>query len=144
MRDALRAGFKQTGRKEMKRFLKSTFAALMICALASIAISAATKDKDKVKTQDVTFTSDVMVNGTLVKAGDYQVKFNEQTGELAILKDGKVKAKTTAQLQSRSDKAKNTSVRMIEKGGVAELTGVTFGGSNQDVVVGSGAVTGNN
>lgn len=130
----------------MKRFLKSTFAALMICALASIAISAATKDKakDKVKTQDVTFTSDVMVNGTLVKAGDYQVKFNEQTGELAILKDGKVKAKTTAQLQSRSDKAKNTSVRMIEKGGVAELTGMTFGGSNQDVVVGSGAVTGNN
>jgi hypothetical protein len=146
MRDAWRAGFKQTGRKEMKRFLKSTFAALMICALASIAISAATKDKakDKVKTQDVTFTSDVMVNGTLVKAGDYQVKFNEQTGELAILKDGKVKAKTTAQLQARSDKAKNTSVRMIEKGGVAELTGVTFGGSNQDVVVGSGAVTGNN
>ena len=126
----------------MKSFLKSTFAALMICALASIAISAATKDK--VKTQDVTFTSDVMVNGTLIKAGDYQVKFNEQTGELAILKDGKVKAKTTAQLQSRSDKAKNTSVRMIEKGGVAELTGVTFGGSNQDVVVSSGAVTGNN
>ena len=126
----------------MKSFLKSTFAALMICALASIAISAATKDK--VKTQDVTFTSDVMVNGTLIKAGDYQIKFNEQTGELAILKDGKVKAKTTAQLQSRSDKAKNTSVRMIEKGGVAELTSITFGGSNQDVVVGSGAVTGNN
>jgi len=137
-------GFKQTGRKVMKSFLKSTFAALMICALASIAISAATKDKAKVKTQDVTFTSDVMVNGTLVKAGDYQVKFNEQTGELAILKDGKVKAKTTAQLQSRSDKAKNTSVRMIEKGGVAELTGITFGGSNQDVVVAGGAVTGNN
>ena len=130
----------------MKSFLKSTFAALLICALASIAISGATKDKakDKIKTQDVTFTSDVMVNGTLVKAGDYQVKFNEQTGELAILKDGKVKAKTTAQLQSRSDKAKNTSVRMIEKGGVAELTGITFGGSNQDVVVASGAVTGNN
>ena len=128
----------------MKRLLKGTLTALMICALASIAAFAAAKDK--VKTETVTFTSDVMVNGTLLKAGDYQVKFNEQTGELAILKDGKVKAKTTAQLQSRSDKAKNTAVRTLSKDGVAELIGFSFGGSNQDVVVGasSGAVTGNN
>jgi hypothetical protein len=128
----------------MKVFLKSTLAALMICALASIAVLAA--GKDKVKTESVTFTSDVMVNGTLLKAGDYQVKFNEQTGELAILKDGKVKAKTTAQLQSRGEKARNTTVRTLDKGGVAELIGFSFGGSTQDVVVGasSGAVTGNN
>ena len=128
----------------MKVFLKSTFAALMICALASIAVFGAAKDK--VKTESVTFTQDTMVNGTLVKAGDYQVKFNEQTGELSILKDGKVKAKTAAQLQSRSEKARNTSVRIVEKGGTAELIGVTFGGSTNDVVVGasSGAVTGNN
>jgi len=87
-----------------------------------------------------------MVNGTLVKAGDYQVKFNEETGELAIMKDGRIKAKTTAHFQSRSDKAKNTSVRILDSGSVAELVAVTFGGSNQDVVVGSnsGAVTGNN
>ena len=126
----------------MKVFLKSTFAALMICALASIAVVA----KDKVKTESVTFAQDIMVNGTLVKAGDYQVKFNEQTGELSILKDGKVKAKTTAQIQSRSEKAKNTSVRTLEKGGTAELIGVTFGGSTRDLVVGgsNGAVTGNN
>jgi hypothetical protein len=128
----------------MKRLLKSTLMALMICALASIAVFGAAKDK--VKTETVTFTSDVMVNGTLLKAGDYQVKFNEQTGELAILKDGRVKAKTTAQLQSRSEKAKNTAVRTLSKDGVAELIGFSFGGSNQDVVVGasSGAVTGNN
>jgi hypothetical protein len=137
-------GFKHTGRKVMKVFLRSTFAALMICALASIVVFGA--GKDKVKTESVTFTQDTMVNGTLVKAGDYQIKFNEQTGELSILKDGKVKAKTSAQLQSRSEKAKNTSVRTLEKGGTAELIGVTFGGSTQDLVVGasSGAVTGNN
>jgi hypothetical protein len=128
----------------MKVFLQSTLAALMICTLASIAVLAA--GKDKVKTETVTFTSDVTVNGTLLKAGDYQVKFNEQTGELAVLKDGKVKAKTTAQLQSRSEKARNTVVRTLDKDGVAELIGFSFGGSTQDVVVGasSGAVTGNN
>ena len=127
----------------MKVFLKSTLAALMICAFASIAVFAAAKDK--VKTESVTFVSDVMVNGTLVKAGEYQVKFNEETGELAIVKDGKVKAKTTAHLQSRSEKAKNTSFRTVDKGSIAELIAVTFGGSNQDVVVGAsgGAVTGN-
>jgi hypothetical protein len=115
----------------------------MICALASISIAAAAKDK--VKTENVTFTSDTMVNGTLVKAGDYQIKFNEQSGELAILKDGKVKAKTTAQLQTRSDKARNTSVRTLTKGDVAELIGFSFSGSKQDVVVSANgsAVTGN-
>ncbi len=128
----------------MKVFMKSTLAALMICALASIAVFAAAKDK--VKTETVTFASDVMVNGTLLKAGEYQVRFNEQTGELAILKGGKVKAKTTAQLQSRSEKARNTAVRTLVKDGVAELIGFSFDGSNQDVLVGarSGAVTGNN
>lgn len=127
----------------MKVFLKSTLAALMICALVSIAVFAAAKDK--VKTENVTFVSDVMVNGTLVKAGDYQLKFNEGTGELAVMKDGKVKAKTTAHLQARSEKAKNTSLRTVDKGSIAELIGVTFGGSNQDVVLGAsgGAVTGN-
>jgi hypothetical protein len=86
------------------------------------------------------------VNGTLLKAGDYQVKFNEQTGELVVLKDGKVKAKTTAQLQTRSDKARYTVVRTLDKGGVAELIGFTFGGAKQDVMVSAsgGAVTGNN
>jgi hypothetical protein len=127
----------------MKSFFKSTLAALMICALASIVAVAA---KDKVRTETVTFASDIMVNGTLVKAGSYQIKFNEQTGELAILKDGKVKAKTTAQLQARNGKAKDTAVKTLDKGGVAELIGFSFGGSKQDLVVGAGngAVSGNN
>ena len=127
----------------MRFFMKSTLAALLICAFASIAVFAGSKDK--VKKEFVTFASDVMVNGTLVKAGDYEVKFDEQSGELAILKNGKVKARTTAHLQARSEKARNTSVRTLEKGSVAELIGLTFGGSNQDVVVGASgaAVTGN-
>jgi len=127
----------------MKSFLKTTFAALVICALASIAAAAG---KDKVRTETVKFASDIMVNGTLVKAGSYQIKFNEQTGELSILKDGKVKAKTTAQVQARNEKARDTAVKTLDKGGVAELIGFSFGGSKQDLVVGagSGAVSGNN
>jgi len=123
----------------MKNYLQRALIALMVCALAAITAFA-----DKVKKEHVTLASDVMVNGTLVKAGDYDVKFNEETGELAILRDGKVKAKTTARLEARNDKAKNTSVRTRMAGNTTELIGVTFSGATQDVVITSsgGAVTG--
>jgi|SRR5436309_7093992 len=125
----------------MKNYLQRTLIALMVCALAAITAFAA-----KVKKEHITLTSDVMVNGTLLKAGDYDVKFNEETGELAILRDGTVKAKTTARLEARNDKAKNSSVRTRMVGNTTELIGVTFGGATQDVVITSGgeAVTGTN
>jgi hypothetical protein len=124
----------------MKRFMKGFLIALAIGALASI--SAYAGDKNKVEKKTVTFPSDVMVNGTLVKAGDYEVAFNETTGELSIIKSGKVKAKTSAHVEARSDKAKSTSLRTRDEGGNAELIGVTFGGSNQDVVIGSAGAMG--
>jgi len=91
----------------------------------------------------LTFPDDVMVNGTLVKAGDYEVKFDEATNELSIIKNGKVKAKTPAHVEARSDKAKNTALRTVDKGGKTELLGVTFSGWTRDVIVGSnGSVSG--
>ena len=119
----------------MKRFMTTIFAALVIGALASI--SAFAGDKGKTEKTTVTFTDDTMVNGTLIKAGDYDVKFDDSTGELSIIKNGKVKAKTTAHYEARADKAKSTALRTISSGGNVELKGVTFGGSDQDVVVGA-------
>ncbi len=74
----------------MKRFMKSFFVALVIGALASFSVLAS--DKGKVEKKTITFPDDIMVNGTLVKAGDYEVKFDEGTGELSIIKNGEVKA----------------------------------------------------
>lgn len=125
----------------MKRFMNGFFLALIIGALASV--SAFAGDKGKAEKQTITFPEDVMVNGTLVKAGDYEVKYDEASSELSIIKNGKVKAKTAAHVEARSDKAKTTSLRTREQGGSTELIGVTFGGSSQDVVVGnSGATSG--
>jgi len=121
--------------KKMKRFMTAVFVALVISALA--AISALAGDKGKVEKKTVTFPEDVMVNGTLVKAGEYEVKFDESSGELSILKNGKVKAKTTAHYEARTDKARSTALRTIQAGGNVELKGVTFGGSDQDVIVGA-------
>lgn len=125
----------------MKRFMNGFFLALIIGALASV--SAFAGDKGKAEKKTITFPVDVMVNGTLVKAGDYEVKYDETSSELSIIKNGKVKAKTVAHVEARSDKAKTTSLRTREQGGSTELIGVTFDGSSQDVVVGnSGATSG--
>jgi hypothetical protein len=124
----------------MKAFMKTTFATLLVGAL--LAIGAYAGDKGKSEKKMVTFSDDIMVNGTLVKAGDYEIKFDETTNELSILKNGKVKAKAPAHLESRTDKAKNTQLLTGDKGGSPELLGVTFGGWNQDVVVGTSGASG--
>jgi hypothetical protein len=132
-----------TGRHVMKSFVKNTVVGLAMVAL--VAIGAFAAGKDKVKKETVTLLSDVTVNGTLVKAGTYEIKFDEKTGELAILKDGKVKAKANMRSEERSDKAQITAVRTANNGSIAELIGVTFAGSTQNLVLSgnSGAVTGN-
>jgi hypothetical protein len=125
----------------MKRFMKAFFAALIVSALVSFSVLAG--DKGKVEKKMITFPEDVMVNGTLVKAGDYEVKFDDSTNELSIIQNGKVKAKTPAHVEARSEKAKNTALRTADKGGNTELIGVTFSGSNRDVMVGAaGSTTG--
>jgi hypothetical protein len=124
----------------MKRFMKTFFAVLIVGALASIS-ALATGDKGKVEKKMITLVDEVMVNGTLVKPGDYEVKFDEGTSELSIIKNGKVVAKTPAHVEARSEKAKNTALRTMDKGGNPELIGVTFGGSDRDVVVGASGST---
>lgn len=132
-----------TGRHVMKSFVKNIVVGLALVALVSIGALAA--GKDKVKKETVTLLSDVTVNGTLLKAGTYDIKFDKKTGELAILKDGKVKAKANMRSEERSDKAQITAVRTANNGSIAELIGVTFAGSTQNLVLSgnSGAVTGN-
>src|SRR3954452_16114228 len=118
----------------MKRFIKGFFFALVIGALASI--SAFAGDKDRSETKTVMLAEDINVNGTVVKAGEYQVKFDEAAGEVSILKNGKVKAKAAAHLEARTDKASRTALRTREQNGAVEFIGITFNGWNQDVVVG--------
>ena len=125
----------------MKRFMKMSLVALAIAALASI--SAIAGDKGKVEKKMVTFTEDIMVNGTLVKECEYEIRFDDSTGELSVMKNGKVKAKTAAHYEARTDKAKITALRTIGSGSNVELKGITFGGSDQDVIVGArGSVSG--
>lgn len=130
----------QSRRGVMKSIVNRIVVVMMIGALASVAALA------KTHKQKVTFDSDIKVNGTVVKKGSYDLKFDDETGQLSIIKNGKVVAQSMAKLEDRSKKASGFQLRSTGSGEQTELTGVTFGGSDKDVVITSGGATttGNN
>ena len=113
----------------MKSIVNKMLAVLMVGALTSVVALA------KVQKQRVTFEDDIKVNGILVKKGTYEVKFDDQTGQLAIIKNGKVVAEANAKLEQRAKKASDFQVRSTVNGDETQLVGVTFGGSDKDVVI---------
>ena len=119
----------------MKSIVNRIVVVVMIGALASVAAFA------KTHKQRVTFENDVKVNGTVVKKGTYEVKFDDATGQLSINKNGKVVAQTMAKLEARAKKANGFQLRSVGNGEETELTGLTFGGSDKDVVITSGGAT---
>lgn len=120
----------------MKSMVNRMVVVLMVAALTSVVALA------KVHKQKVTFESDIKVNGTLVKKGTYDMKFNDETGQLSIIKNGKTVAEAMAKVEPRSKKADDFQLRSTVNGDQTQLTGVTFGGSDKDVVISnSGAST---
>lgn len=113
----------------MKSMVNKMLAVLMVGALTSVVALA------KVQKQRVTFENDIKVNGTLVKKGTYEVKFDDQSGQLAIIKNGKVVAEANAKLEQRAKKASDFQVRSTVNGDETQLIGVTFGGSDKDVMI---------
>ena len=124
----------------MKSIMSRMLVVLMVGALTSVAALA------KVHKHKVTFDDDIKVNGTLVKKGTYDVKFDDETNQLSILKNGKVVAQAMARLESREKKANDFQLRSTNKNNEQQLTGVTFGGSDKDVVIteGGASTTGSN
>ena len=113
--------------------MKSLFAritmALLIASLASVSIFA------KTKRETVTFPTDIKVNGTLVRRGEYDLKFDDKTGELAIVKNGKVVAKANTSSAKREEKARRFSFRVTGTGSDLQLSGDTFAGAEDDLMI---------
>jgi hypothetical protein len=120
----------------MKSIVNRMLVVLMVGALTSVVALA------KVHKHKVTFDSDIKVNGTLLKKGTYDVKFDDQSGQLSIAKNGKVIAQAMARFEQRAKKANDFQLRSVSSGDETQLTGVTFGGSDKDIVItNSGAST---
>lgn len=119
----------------MKSIMSRMLVVLMVGALTSVAALA------KTHKHKVTFEEDIKVNGTVVKRGTYDVKFDDESNQLSILKNGKVVAQAMARLESRDKKANDFQLRSTNKDNEQKLTGVTFGGSDKDVVITEGGAT---
>ena len=120
----------------MKSMVTRIVAVLMVGALTGIVAFA------KVHKQRVTFENDIKVNGTLVKKGNYEVKFDDESGQLTIAKNGKTVVQAMAKVEAREKKANDFQLRSTVNGDETQLTGVTFNGSDKDIVItASGAST---
>jgi len=117
----------------MKSFFNRISMALLITALGGVSVFA------KTKTETVTFPTNFKVNGTLVNKGVYDVKYDDQTGELMIVKSGKVIARSAVSVEKRDGKARQFEFRSTGSGDDTQLTGITFAGADQNVVVGNSA-----
>ncbi|HJY29511.1 MAG TPA: hypothetical protein VJ306_15890 [Pyrinomonadaceae bacterium] len=124
----------------MKSIVNRMLVVMLVGALTSVAAFA------KVRKQRVTFDNDIKVNGTLVKKGTYDLKFDDETGQLSIVKNGKTVAQAMARTEDRQKKAGDFQLRSEVNGGETQLIGVTFGGSDKNVVItnGGATTTGNN
>ena len=116
----------------MKSVVNRMLVVLLVGALTGVVALA------KVHKSRVTFEEDIKVNETLVKKGTYEVRFDDETGQLSILKNGKTVAEATARVKQREKKANDFQLRSTEKGDERQMTGVTFGGSDKDIVITSG------
>src|SRR6266496_845272 len=103
----------------------------VIVSIALVALVGATA-LAKTNMRTVSISSDIKVNGTIVKKGEYGVRFDEKSGELSFEKDGKVVAKTMARLENRNRKAAGTEVQTILEGMDQRLVGIAFRGSDQN------------
>lgn len=119
----------------MKSIVNRIVITLVVGALASVVVFA------KVHSHQVKFEKDVKVNNTVIKKGTYDIKFDDQSGQLSVVKNGKVLATAMTRLEPRSKKASEFQVRS-SNGDDAQLLGVTFDGWDKDVLINnSGAQT---
>ena len=122
----------------MKSWVNRILVALLIAVMTGVVAFA------KSKKETVTFPMNLKVNGTLVKKGTYDVSFDEQTAELSILRNGKPIAKAQARIEKRTRRARSLEIRSSGSGDDTQLLALTFGGSDQSIVVNqSGQTTGN-
>jgi len=118
----------------MKKQITVIALALALCALVGTVALA------KGESHRLTLNEDTMVNGTLVKKGDYRAKFDSETGMLTIKKmdDNDVVVTAKAKEMPLTKKADYTSFEVSQTGGVAVLKSVTFHGDRDMIVLDNG------
>jgi len=114
----------------MKLLINGLMVACLLVTLASVTAFGNTRKSH------IAFSTDTKVNNTVVKKGQYEAVFEDESGELSIFKGTKLIAKTSARLEKRDQKARGTQVSTILEGMDQKLVSITFNGSDENLVVG--------
>lgn len=117
----------------MKNLMTRMFAVLALSIVVSASALAGETKKD------VSFSSDVTINGTLVKKGKYQVVYDDKTGEMSIRKGKEELVKATTRTEDRQKKAIRLEMLYTQSGETRSLQGFAFEGSNQNIVINGNA-----
>jgi len=123
------------GIRKMKR-LQTIALAFVVCALLTPAALAG------VKTKNVTFNKDVKVGDTLVKKGNYTVKFDEESSELTILDGKKIVAKTTARLEEPKTESRYESKYRTMSDTEGNVTLLSISMDGKSAIIGAPATAG--
>lgn len=115
----------------MRKLGMNLMALVVICAAA---LTSAVEAKDRKKT--VTLAESVLVNGTTVEKGEYEIKFDSETSQVTFLRNGDAVLTAKADVQMRENKAPyNTmSFKQTERGRLLES--LTFQGDRRVLVLG--------
>ena len=109
------------------------FKQILFCGVLTtlIAVSAFAEGRSK----KIAFSRTVVVNGVVVKAGEYKVEFDSEKSEISFLKEGKVVAKATARAETTPIKARGTQIETTHTDNGDLLIAITFRGEDQRIVV---------
>lgn len=113
----------------MRKIVNLMVIVAVVCLLSSMTVFG------KDKSEYITLPQDMVINGAVVKKGEYKLKFDEKSGELLLMKGGKVVAKTTAKLEKRDEKARTTEFNTTSNGSQSELRAISFRGDNDKIVL---------
>ena len=89
--------------------------------------------KDRSKT--ITFINDVMVNGTLVGKGTYDIRFDSETNEVAVISKGRQIATTRVEVRLTDRKNLHNSAGYVERDNTRVLTTLSFEGDKRILLV---------
>lgn len=89
------------------------------------------------KGKKIDFPSDVVINGTEVKKGKYNVQFDEKTNEVIIWQGDKLIAKSNAQKNNHKNNRKNivTEILIVKQGEKSFLKRLSLAGEQEDILL---------
>jgi hypothetical protein len=92
--------------------------------------------REKFKSSIVTFGSDFVVGGTMVKKGTYKLVFNLKTNELTVVaKDKSIVAQTVARVESRKGEISGMEIILAQRGENQALISLAFPGDSRNIVL---------